>query len=115
MQVEGFTTNVAHYMALSDFFIGKPGPGSISEALQFDLPVILERNNRTMPQERYNADWVREHRAGIVLESFREISSAAHRMIRDLDSFRANVGKIKNQAVYEIPEILDGVLRKKRA
>src|SRR5262249_1600790 len=32
MRVEGFTQDVAHYMSLSDFFIGKPGPGSISEA-----------------------------------------------------------------------------------
>ncbi len=32
--VMGFATNVEYYMALADFFIGKPGPGSISEALQ---------------------------------------------------------------------------------
>src|SRR5208282_6021378 len=38
--VVGFAQNVEYYMALSDFFIGKPGPGSISEALQFHLPVI---------------------------------------------------------------------------
>ena len=36
--MEGFTTNVDYYMALSDFLIGKPGPGCISEALQFHLP-----------------------------------------------------------------------------
>src|SRR5271170_3109226 len=31
--VEGFTKRVPYYMQLSDFFVGKPGPGSISEAL----------------------------------------------------------------------------------
>jgi len=112
--VEGFTSEIPYYMHLADFFIGKPGPGSISEAVAMKLPVIVERNARTLPQERYNADWVREHRAGIVLESFHDIAPAAHRMIRDLESFRANVAKIKNRAVYEIPEILEGVLRKKR-
>jgi len=35
-------------------------------------------------------------------------------MIRDLESFRANVARIKNRAVYEIPEILERVLRKRR-
>ena len=49
-------------MWLSDFFIGKPGPGSISEAIQMKLPVIIERNSWTLPQERYNADWVRRNR-----------------------------------------------------
>jgi len=68
--VEGFTTNVDYYMALADFLIGKPGPGSISEALQYHLPVIVERNVRTMPQEHYNTVWLEEQRMGIVLSSF---------------------------------------------
>jgi UDP-N-acetylglucosamine:LPS N-acetylglucosamine transferase len=101
-------------MRLSDFFIGKPGPGSISEAIAMQLPVIVERNARTLPQERYNADWVREHRVGIVLENFRGIAAAVQRLTRDLETFRANVAKIQNRAVFEIPEILEGVLRKRR-
>src|SRR5262249_37520954 len=40
----GFTDNVPYYMRLADFFIGKPGPGSISEALHIGLPVIVEGN-----------------------------------------------------------------------
>ncbi|HXQ98679.1 MAG TPA: glycosyltransferase, partial [Candidatus Limnocylindrales bacterium] len=49
--VEGFTTRIPYYMYLSDFFVGKPGPGSISEAIQMRLPVIVERNAWTLPQE----------------------------------------------------------------
>ncbi len=33
MFVEGFTKRIPYYMHLSDFFIGKPGPGSLSEAI----------------------------------------------------------------------------------
>ena len=32
--IVNFTINVPYFMALSDFFVGKPGPGSISEAFQ---------------------------------------------------------------------------------
>jgi UDP-N-acetylglucosamine:LPS N-acetylglucosamine transferase len=110
--VEGFTSEIPFYMHLADFFIGKPGPGSISEAVAMKLPVIVERNARTLPQERYNAEWVREHRAGIVLENFRGIAPAVHRMIENLDSYRAAVARIENRAVFEIPEILADVLRK---
>lgn len=60
MFIEGFTRNVRGYMALSDFFIGKAGPGSISEALAMRLPVIVERNAWTLAHERYNADWIEE-------------------------------------------------------
>ena len=60
--VEGFTSNVNYYMQLADFFIGKPGPGSVSEALAMELPVIVECNAWTLPQERYNAEWIVEKR-----------------------------------------------------
>ena len=63
-------------MSLADFFIGKPGPGSISEAVAMRLPVIVERNIWTLPQERYNADWVLERKAGLVLPNFRGIRGA---------------------------------------
>ena len=67
MHVEGFTREVPRFMRLADFFIGKPGPGSISEAVAMGLPVIIERNHWTLPQERYNADWVEEQGVGIAL------------------------------------------------
>jgi UDP-N-acetylglucosamine:LPS N-acetylglucosamine transferase len=58
--VIGFTEEVPFFMQVADFFIGKPEPGNLSEALLMKLPVIVERNARTMPQERYNVDWVLE-------------------------------------------------------
>jgi len=112
--VEGFTKEVAHYMSLADFFIGKPGPGSISEALQFDLPVIVERNKKTMPQERYNTDWVVEKRLGIVLSSFKEIAGGVERLLQPamFSGLRENARAYKNLAIFEIPGILDEVMER---
>jgi 1,2-diacylglycerol 3-beta-galactosyltransferase len=114
---EGFTQNVDHYMALSDFFIGKPGPGSISEALQFDLPVIVECNGRTLPQERYNAQWVTEKRLGIVLKSFRHINEGVQRLLEPsaFAEFGANASAYKNNALYEVPEFLEEVAARRRS
>ncbi len=110
--VEGFTQEVPYYMHLSDFFIGKPGPGSISEAVAMPLPVIVERNAWTLPQERYNADWVRERHAGIVLSNFRGIRQAVQQLLASLDSYRASVAHIQNRAVFEIPEVLAKILER---
>src|SRR5690606_31130336 len=63
-------------MDLADFFIGKPGPGSISEAIQRGLPVIVAQNAWTMPQERYNGQWVRENGVGLVIAGFRSVARA---------------------------------------
>ena len=108
--VLGFTSQMRHYMQLADFFIGKPGPGSISEAVQQGLPVVVVRNAWTMPQERYNTDWVLENGAGIVLESFRLVDEGVHSIIGRLDEFKANLARIENRAVFEIPEILERIL-----
>ena len=112
--VEGFTKNVNGYMHLSDFFIGKPGPGSVSEAIQMKLPVIVECNAWTLPQERYNAAWVLENEVGLVLHSFREIERAVAQMIEPsaLSRYRANAAELNNQAVFEIPGMLNQILEK---
>jgi hypothetical protein len=104
--IEGFTSEIPKYMYISDFFIGKPGPGSISEAVAMKLPVILERNMWTLVQERYNTDWVMEHGAGLVLPNFRHVRGAVARLLGSLDEYRANVAKIQNRAVFEIIDIL---------
>jgi 1,2-diacylglycerol 3-beta-galactosyltransferase len=107
--VVGFAQNVEYYMALADFFIGKPGPGSISEALQFHLPVIVECNSRTLPQERYNAEWVTENGYGIVVPSFKRIAPAVQRLLdrATFDEFRRQVNQYSNQALFEVPAILE--------
>jgi len=114
--VEGFTTEVPYYMHLSDFFIGKPGPGSISEALAMKLPVIIERNAWTLPQERYNAEWVREREVGLVVPNFRRIGEAVRTLLApdNFARFRANAAAIDNRAVFEIPDILQTILSKAR-
>ena len=104
--VEGFTSEIPYYMHLADFFIGKPGPGSISEAVAMGLPVIVERNAWTLPQERYNAEWVLERNVGMVLQNFRGIRAAVEQLTANLDSYRANVAKIENRAIFEIPDLL---------
>jgi len=107
--VLGFTQNVEHFMALADFFIGKPGPGSISEALQFHLPVIVECNKKTLPQELYNAKWVAEKGFGIVVPSFREVAPAVKRLIEPgaFQGFLRETNTYRNRALAEVAEILE--------
>jgi UDP-N-acetylglucosamine:LPS N-acetylglucosamine transferase len=110
--VEGFTTNIPYFMALSDFFIGKPGPGSISEALSKRLPVIIDCNAWTLPQERYNAVWVREKELGVVVPSHRQVASAVAELLQPgrLPRIQERAAGMRNRAVFEIPEIFENIL-----
>ena len=111
--VEEFTSEIPYYMHLSDFFVGKPGPGSISEAIAMRLPVVVERNAWTLPQERYNTEWIREKQVGVVLPSFRTIDAGLRELLdpANFSRFRANAAAITNRAVFEIPEILASLIR----
>jgi hypothetical protein len=112
MFVEGFTREVPYYMYLSDFFIGKPGPGSISEAIAMKLPVIVERNAWNLPQERYNCEWVRDQGVGKVLRNFSGIAFAVDELLEPANyaQMRANAAALSNRAVFEIPDILERIL-----
>jgi UDP-N-acetylglucosamine:LPS N-acetylglucosamine transferase len=115
--VQGFTANVESHMALADFFIGKPGPGSISEALQFHLPVIVECNAKTLPQERYNAQWLTEKGFGIVVTNFREIAPTVQRLLQSstFNELRLNASAYSNRALFEVPVILEECAKREAA
>lgn len=110
--VETFTTEIPYYMHLSDFFIGKPGPGTISEAVAMNLPVITECNTSTMLQERYNAEWIINNQLGIVVRSFRSVETAVAELIQpeNLATYRANAAATSNRGVFEVVDILEQIL-----
>lgn len=107
--VVGFTEEVSQWMLLADFFVGKPGPASLSEAIHMGLPVITTRNAWTMPQERWNTDWVRSNGLGVVSRSFRTVAEAVDELTRHLPAFQARVRQITNRAVFEVPDIIASI------
>jgi hypothetical protein len=111
--VYGFTSEINFLMQLSDYFIGKPGPGSLSESIHMGLPVITFRNASTMPQERFNTTWVTEHQYGLVINKLRDLSDAVDKMIADLPAFKVRVSMTNNRAVFDVVEALDQIIYSK--
>ncbi len=110
--VINFTENIPYYMHLADFFIGKPGPGSLSEAAAMKLPVITECNFSTMIQERHCCEWITDTEIGIVTSDFRNIERAVAKLIQpeNYSRYRANLNAYNNQAVFEVVDILKSIL-----
>jgi processive 1,2-diacylglycerol beta-glucosyltransferase len=106
----GFTDRVAELMAASDVLATKPGPGSLAEAFHQQVPVVVVRNRHTIPQERFNTDFVARHGLGRVVGHWREIPGA----VRGLRQDAAAVGQIRerlaalppNRAVYEVVDAI---------
>ncbi|MEL6901584.1 MAG: glycosyltransferase [Cyanobacteria bacterium J06606_4] len=108
----GFTDRIPDYMRLADFFIGKPGNVSVSEAIAMNLPTIVEHNWLTLPQESYAADWLKRHQAGLSVSSFKHICAAVETLIEpeNFARYQASVRALNNRAVFEIPEMLQTIL-----
>ena len=77
------------------------------------LPVLVERNRWTLPQERYNADWIVEKQVGLVLKSFRYIVQAVAELLQpeNYRRFHEKAAAEVNRAVFEIPDILERILQ----
>jgi 1,2-diacylglycerol 3-beta-galactosyltransferase len=108
----GFVQDVAGLMRAADFFIGKPGPGSLSEAVHLGLPVITFDNAWTLPQERYNVQWVRAMGLGMAVPSVRALHAAAAELLGQLPAYQARVRTLENRAVFEVLDILEPLLER---
>jgi 1,2-diacylglycerol 3-beta-galactosyltransferase len=106
----GFTDRVADFMAAADLLVTKPGPGSLAEAFQEGVPVVVVRDRHTIPQERFNTRFVEEHGLGVVVGRWTEIPAAVKALADDpgrRERLRAAAKALPpNRAVYEVIEIL---------
>jgi UDP-N-acetylglucosamine:LPS N-acetylglucosamine transferase len=107
--VMGFVEDIHQVMHLCDYFVGKPGPGSLSEAVHMGLPVITFRNAATMPQERYNTVWLEENQLGKVIGSVSELMGAVDNLLGNLPHFHGHVQQMSNQAVFEVVDALAAI------
>jgi len=72
--------------------------------------VVVTRNVHTIPQERFNTDFVRDRGLGVVVSHWREIPAAVLRLSRDASEVAAIRGRLAtlppNRAVYEVVDLL---------
>jgi UDP-N-acetylglucosamine:LPS N-acetylglucosamine transferase len=111
----GFTTEVRRFMSLADWFVGKPGPGCLSEAVACGLPVVTVANAWTMPQERYNVRWVLDQRVGRVARSLAALPDSVDLLVDELSLYRERVASVRNRAVFEVASVLEGLLARATA
>jgi 1,2-diacylglycerol 3-beta-galactosyltransferase len=78
-QIYGFTREMPELMRASDFIVTKAGPGTIAEALNAELPIILY--SKLPGQEDGNVTFVQEEGAGIWAPTPPEVVRALTRWI----------------------------------
>lgn len=110
----GYTKEMSYYMKISDFFIGKPGPGSLNEALVMELPVLLDCK-KLLLQERYNIQWIEQKQIGTSFRSRKEFQKGIRHMLDsgNRDEMVKRISNLNNRAIFTIPSIVEEVLTTK--
>lgn len=110
-RVVGFTQDVPRYLGASDIFIGKPGPGSVSEALHYGLHLMLDRR-LALPQETPVLAWVRRSGAGTFFRTSKEFRRGISLLINRVVQGDHLPESRPNRASAEIPAIIAQILER---
>lgn len=111
--IKGFTREVHRYMAVSDVFVGKTGPLSVSEALACGLPLLIDRTN-VLPQEHAVLKWIAASGTGRVFSTPRQFADALKDLLARGESVRNPDSSSPggNQAARQIPAIIREIVRR---
>jgi 1,2-diacylglycerol 3-beta-galactosyltransferase len=98
-------------MHLSDFLIGKPGPGTIMEGLAANLPLLLDMSN-VIIHESQNIEWVERYGFGLPFNHTEQLLTKIEQLISTeiFDQLKMNVSTFENRAILEIPEVIETIL-----
>src|SRR5207249_5598228 len=79
-KIFGFVQNMPEMMRASDVIITKAGPGTISEALACELPIIL--SGYVPGQEEGNVEFVLQNDVGVLARDPIELIDAIRRLVK---------------------------------
>ncbi len=118
--IYGFTRDMPDFMRAADFIVTKAGPGTITEALNAQLPIILY--SKVPGQEDGNVTFVEEEGAGVWAPTPQEVVRALTRWIMRPDQRkkviencrRAGKPEAAREIAHAIGEVLGLTLAKVR-
>jgi hypothetical protein len=111
LKVYGFTDRLPAFLTAADLLVTKPGPGSLAEAFNRGVPVVVAHSMDTIPQERFNLLLVRDWGVGLVERRWADVPRAVCRLAEQpgrLKAFRERLQALpRNRAAFEVVERLD--------
>ncbi|HEV2238759.1 MAG TPA: glycosyltransferase, partial [Ktedonobacterales bacterium] len=108
-QVLGFVHNMPDLMRAADVIVTKAGPGTITEAMACELPIVL--TGAIPGQEEGNLDWVVRHELGILAQTPDEVVAALGELLMPgsakLERLRQNVRQVSQpEAAFNIARLI---------
>ena len=90
MTVMGFTHRMADLMAIADLLITKPGPGTLTEAMTMQLPILADATAPILSWERANIHLIKQYKIGEVIQNFNQLEPTLRQFLFDTE-FRKEI------------------------
>jgi UDP-N-acetylglucosamine:LPS N-acetylglucosamine transferase len=115
IEVRGFVTNLADFIAAADVVVGKSGPNQVFETLIQERPIII---SSFLANEKQTTEWVRGQRVGWLTRTPAQLATLLAKLVRQpriLAEYQANIRRQKiRSGAPEICEFLYEQVNKKR-
>jgi len=102
----GFTKRVADLMAVSHLFITKPGPGSVCEAVQMNLPLLADNTKTQLLWERFNLSFIKKHKLGGVVTKLSDVKQLLHEHLRDATHYATLKKRLQRFGKTQFPRAI---------
>ncbi len=97
----GFSRNVAGLMRHATYFIGKPGPGSVQEALSQNLPTLVLYNKSTMKQEASVAEYIIKNKVGLYFSNKYDFVAQLNLLLSQYDALKKAIENLKIESPHQ--------------
>ncbi len=75
LKVVPFTEEIPDYMKASDLIITKPGPGTLNEAFEMKVPVLIDETNTSLYWEKSNIELIKKLGVGQSIKDLDDLST----------------------------------------
>ena len=111
----GFTQRISDLMSVSDLIITKPGPNTICEAIQMNLPMILDNTSNHLFWEKFNLTFVEKSEIGMTIDHFKQTKKIVMKFLQDhvyYNSIKKNLALLcKSNFKTRIKEIVNTMIK----
>ena len=110
-KIFAFIENYSELLSSVDIVVTKPGACSIFESIERGKPLLIEHNNSTLIQERYNSKWVKQNGFGLIFKNSKTLISELTKLIcedtymqikKNLENYNNNSALIIEQKILEL-------------
>jgi hypothetical protein len=109
-RVLGFVSNVEEWMKASDVCIGKPGVIVTTECVASKIPIVVRNGLDVMILEKYNIEYIREHKLGVVVDRWKSLPEKLSELFSDYAAYQEALEAFpENHAIEEIFNIIESL------